>query len=219
MDMLCDIKKDKRFPLIIVFGGLYGNIGHNIYEFKSFLQSNFDIHFIFVKDRSQSWYTNGVYGVGNNIDEVVRHLSNKIKKIKYTKIITTGMSMGGYASLLFGKLLNAENIISFSPQIFIDDKSRKKYKDFRYNKEISKIINLKKKKYKNLLLEDFSSVKSNILLVVPENTKIDILHVNLFNKKNKSSRILVIKNQTHTSLMKYLRDNDNYLYRIFKKSI
>ena len=143
MDLLLDIKKNKKLPLIIVFGSIYGDISQNVYEFKSFLQSHFQMHFIFVKDRTKSWYSNGVYEIGNNVDEVVTYLSKKIKTIQYTKIITTGMSMGGYASLLFGKLLHVDHIISFAPQIFIDNRSRKKYKDFSYEYQISKIKNKK----------------------------------------------------------------------------
>lgn len=220
LDLLCDIKQNENLPLIIVFGGLYGGIGENVYEFKSFLQSHFKFHFIFIKDRYKAWYANGVYGVGKDIDSVCKYLSNKIKKIKYTKLITTGMSMGGYASLIFGKLLKADHIISFAPQIFIDNKSRQKYKDFNYNNEILKITNFKNKKYKNLLLEDFSFI-NKILLIVPGETEIDILHAKLFDdiNKNKNSKLLIIKNQTHESLMKYLRDNNDYLYKIFKTFI
>lgn len=214
MDIFLDIKKKEKLPLLIIFGGFFGNIGVNIYEFKTFLTSNFNIHLIFVKDRYQSWYTNGIYGLSNSIDETVIKLKNIIKKINYNLLITTGMSMGGYASLLFGNLLQADKIISFSPQVFIDKKTRNKYNDQRWKNEILKIQN--KNKYKNLKNMKFSHIKK-ILFIISKKDKLDVLHSKYFLKYNKNIKIKYFLKE-HDSLMKYLRNN-NILYKIFYSEI
>jgi esterase/lipase len=48
------------------------------------------------------------------------YLEGIIKINKYDNICFIGNSMGGYAAILFGTLLNIDNIISFAPQTFID---------------------------------------------------------------------------------------------------
>ena len=48
-------------PLIITFGGIAGGIYQPIFEFKTFLQSKIDCHFIFFKDSHHMWYHKGIY--------------------------------------------------------------------------------------------------------------------------------------------------------------
>ena len=99
----------KRFlcllPLIIAFGGMVGGLSEPVYEFKKYLTTHFNCHFIFIKDRYQCWYFKGIYGLGHNFTKSVKRLKKLISKIKYSKIITLGTSAGGYAAILFGILL------------------------------------------------------------------------------------------------------------------
>lgn len=80
---------------------------------------------IFVRDIQQKWYHNGINESLDSIDKVLEFLKEETKG---TKIITLGSSAGGYAATLFGILLNAECIFSFSGAY-----SLLKYRDDEYS--------------------------------------------------------------------------------------
>lgn len=72
---------------------------------------------VLMRDRHLAWYQCGVEGVGD-IDAVATRVARL--KLKYPRVITTGISMGGYAALLFGLLGGADEIVAMSPQTCID---------------------------------------------------------------------------------------------------
>lgn len=124
-DIEIDVSIDAHVPLIIAFSGrgdYYG--GSPQYEFKNFLKKHFKCNCIFVKDRFKNWYANGIYGMGLNIDDSICYLRRILFYIKYSKIITIGHSAGGYASIVFGNLLNVDGILSICPQTNVPTNSK-----------------------------------------------------------------------------------------------
>lgn len=170
------IKDDNKKPLFIIFGGLMGEIWWNMFEFKNFLSNNIDAHFLFIKDFKQVWYQYGNDELNaNTVDDLVIAIQELIRDINYSKIITLGTSMGGFGALLFGSLLQAESIIAFSPQTFIDRPNRQKYSDFRFLKHIRPLNdNHPDKKYFDLINLDFSN--SRVDIIYGEDDKLDIIH-------------------------------------------
>ena len=128
MDM--DIKKKiigENKPIIIVFNS---NIfDSNNFEMEKSLKS-FEVNIIFLRDRYLSWYTKGVFGFSRSLEETKNKLEEEIREIKPNKIITIGLSSGGFAALYFGNLLKVNHIIASSPQIIINNYTIKYY----YNK-------------------------------------------------------------------------------------
>lgn len=143
MDIEVDIQTSEKVPLICSFGGLRGALCEPVYEFKNFLFRHFDCNFIFVKDAHQCWYHAGVRGLGKDIQTTADGLQRKIDKIPHSKLITLGTSAGGYAAILFGHLLKADTIYAFSPQTFLDQANRQRYRDRRYQGELSKLYRCK----------------------------------------------------------------------------
>lgn len=133
---LVDHDKNKK-PIIIAFGGIAGQIHQPLFEFKRFMQSQLDCHFIYLKDMKQSWYQKGVVGLGEDIPQVAQKLRDILKDINHTKVITIGSSMGGYASLLFGHLIGADHMLAFGPQTFICEKLMEKHGDHRLDAPLS----------------------------------------------------------------------------------
>ena len=84
---------------------------------------NFDI--LGVRDLTYSWYISEINLYLSQINEIIK---------KYDNIIFIGISSGGFASLLYGKILNVNKIISFSPQTNISKSFLYKIKDNRFNK-------------------------------------------------------------------------------------
>jgi hypothetical protein len=127
-------------PVIIAFSGLNSRFaGISIFEFKTFLYKYFDCNFIFCKDSNKKWYFKGLAGYSSGINDTVRKLKSFIQEHHFTKVITLGNSCGGFAALLFGNLLAADDIIAFSPQTFIDDKNKKISGDARWASEMSDV--------------------------------------------------------------------------------
>jgi len=131
-------KTNSKF-LFIVFGGAANKVaGERPLVFINYLK-NAGCDVIFLRDFEKSWYHLGVNTVGNNIDEVAEFLKKTTNE--YETVITWGNSMGGFASILFGSLINADMSFSFVPQTFIDEKNRKIFGD-RDDKQKSKICSI-----------------------------------------------------------------------------
>ena len=116
--------------LIVSFAGNDTLInGIKRFEFLNFLEKNFnniDKHFYI--DHHFDSYHKGISGISNNIDQTIIYLKNEIKK--YKNVIFLGASSGGYASILFGSLLNINHVIAFIPQtIRLKQNIDEKYRD------------------------------------------------------------------------------------------
>ncbi|WP_449189765.1 hypothetical protein [Treponema lecithinolyticum] len=68
---------------------------------------------IFVRDIYKQWYFNGINTELNTIEKTAQQLKQETRGYQ---IITVGNSAGGFAAVIFGILLNAEKIFSFSGQ-------------------------------------------------------------------------------------------------------
>lgn len=90
------------------------------------------INKILVRDCSNTWYQRNIPGLGNSITDVTDHLRKIIAAIAPGRVITIGQSMGGYAAVMFGTLLNVDKIIAFGPLSFLNSKEALTYHDHRW---------------------------------------------------------------------------------------
>jgi len=60
------------------------------------------------------WYIGALPGIGDHINHTIEFLNNMFAQ--YKKIILTGYSSGGYASILFGSICNANLVIASAAQ-------------------------------------------------------------------------------------------------------
>ena len=60
------------------------------------------------------WYLGGLSGIGKTINHTIAFLKKEFSK--YNNVITAGSSAGGYASILFGSVCNANTVIATKPQ-------------------------------------------------------------------------------------------------------
>jgi len=107
-------------PLLIAFGGIAGSMGMPPFEFYNMARDQ-DVNKIYLRDLGQSWYHSGLMGISRNIDETASFLRGKIDESGAQKVVVFGNSMGGYAAILFGTLINADVVHAFSPQTIISD--------------------------------------------------------------------------------------------------
>lgn len=128
---IIDMPSNKKIAIIYFSsGGLYkwGDIEsfsekiikNNRYEWQRNMLKTPAKH-IFVRDIYMQWYLNGINQEINTIDKLLEWLKQETKGYK---VITIGLSSGGYIAMLSGHYLSAEYVISFSGQIDILDYQR-----------------------------------------------------------------------------------------------
>lgn len=87
---------------------------------------------ILVRDCSNSWYHREIPGLGRHVDEVANSLRRMVQAIGPSKVITIGQSMGGYAAIMFGALLQVDRVLAFGPLSFLCPKQAITYHDRRW---------------------------------------------------------------------------------------
>ncbi len=101
--------------LVIFFSATGVKAGEfNFWKFGHRLQC----HCIFLNNGEARWYQNGVPGLGSSVEETVETLKNWAASLNADEIYTVGSSMGGYAAILYGCLLDAR-ILSFSAETIL----------------------------------------------------------------------------------------------------
>lgn len=138
------IKQKTKEVIIVTFSGRQQGLATlTLFEFTNFLDTTFPFYDkIYCKDEKVKWYNQGLTDLTSNVDETVDFLRHKITGYKHAIFI--GASMGGYAALLFGSILNVDAIVAFRPQTYIS----KCIKDFdpKYE-DVTSFINSKTKYY------------------------------------------------------------------------
>lgn len=107
---------------------------------------------IFVNCRDSAWYQQGVEGISSSIDETVSVLAELLKEINPARVFTTGMSMGGYAALLFGLKLNCDAVLAFTAEVAI---GQEHLRSFTLNK--CKVYDHKYRSLANLVWQNTST--------------------------------------------------------------
>lgn len=168
-----------------------GVIGDGIvrYPFEGSLQ-NFQHTKIFLCDPNDRWYYDGIPSFSTSLEETVLNVKLIVDMLNPKKIIAIGPSMGGYLSLILGYRLEFDTVITFSPQAFIDDISRRSIGDSRWSDTINQ-INLSPQ-YHNIINVPkeacFSLEKGKKLpscyIYYPEIDEIDKEHANSLSKFN-----------------------------------
>jgi hypothetical protein len=137
-----NIKIDKKYfrfeegfntdILVICFSGARrrGLDDNEYFEWTRFFEkNNYKCHLMFLSDYHyddiSSWYTRFPPYQGEKKYVGVKGFETFFKDIKkkynVKKIILLGFSIGGYASLLYGNLINANVVLSFVPQTLLYD--------------------------------------------------------------------------------------------------
>ena len=103
----------------------------------SFLRAVGELHAsaVFVRDPHRAWYHHGVPGLGGSIDAVAARLRRLADAANARRVITLGTSVGGYAAILFGRLIDADLAIAFAPPTFLGASMRFRTRNGRYLRE------------------------------------------------------------------------------------
>ena len=143
-----DLSPSSR-SILIAFGGIYGALGIAPFEFFN-LTKNYEVNRIYIRDLYQSWYHKGLPGLAKDIQDIALFLKYAVEKTKVERVVLVGNSMGGYAAILFGALIDANEVHAFSPQTFIDKMNREFYRDNRWENQLNKVYLFTESKFYDL---------------------------------------------------------------------
>lgn len=125
--------------LLIAFGGLASRLdGIPPFEFLSALSGQ-SARRVFVRDLNQSWYQEGVRGISTTLDATTDALRDLVAESGADRIVTLGVSAGGFAAIYFGCRLGADFVLAFGPQTFTSTRLRRWHRDRRWTTEIARI--------------------------------------------------------------------------------
>lgn len=198
---------EKGNDLYIFFGGIAAGIAMPPFEFYN-AAGILEQHKIFIRDFHQNWYQNGLSGISENITTTTEFINKKINEIKPKKLYFVGNSMGGFAAILFAKLIGRGEVIAFAPQTFISPLERIRSNDYRWFKQVisTYFTTFSKTTYlnlRNLLLTKGGDNKISIF--VSNDHRLDYQHA-LYLKGIVGVNIYEFSGSGH-GIVKYLRDN------------
>lgn len=138
---------DRHDVVLVAFGGLvawdlcgYGTdpsgADRPVAPFEFFnLVAGAPVGKVFVRDLDQAFYQQGVRGLGGSVAETCENLGRLIEG--RARRVFVGQSAGGFGALLFGSMLEADEILVFAPQTFVNRWLRRRSGDDRWPEHIA----------------------------------------------------------------------------------
>jgi hypothetical protein len=125
--------------LLVAFGGIAHRLAMPPFEFFR-LASALEVNKVFLRDLDESWYHCGVRGMSTDVDSTAEALQRIVRETGAERVVFTGNSAGGYASLLFGALSPTPvTVHAFSAQTFLGRRTRLLAFDRRWEKQIRRV--------------------------------------------------------------------------------
>ncbi|MBG6221455.1 MULTISPECIES: hypothetical protein [unclassified Janthinobacterium] len=123
-------------PLVIAFGFVSWTT-RPAFDFYGRLRkleqaSGQPLNKILVRDSGNAWYHRRIAGLGSHVDETAQALRELVRRIAPSQVATIGQSMGAYAAVMFGLLLEAQQIVAFGPLSFLDVQQARLYHELRW---------------------------------------------------------------------------------------
>ncbi|NRR32495.1 hypothetical protein HSX11_20205 [Oxalobacteraceae bacterium] len=99
------------------------------------------INKILLRDSANAWYHRNIKDLGDHPDETAQSLRMLIEAIAPSQVITIGQSMGAYAAIMFGLLLDVDQVIAFGPLSFLDVRMARLYHERRWLAVMQELAN------------------------------------------------------------------------------
>lgn len=135
-DPIAESRHPGSDTILVAFGGLAGEMGVPPFEFFK-LASDLPVSKLFVRDLEKAWYHLGVPDHGKDIPAVAASLRELIGGAE--RVVMTGNSAGGYAAILFGMLLEVDQVLAFAPQTMISPEALARMGDRRWDYRIEEV--------------------------------------------------------------------------------
>lgn len=124
--------------MLVAFGGIAAGIGIPPFEFFRLI-GGLPVKKLFVRDLEQAWYHCGLPGISDDLHGIAEYLAKLIADEEPRRTVFVGNSMGGYAAIVFGAMLNATIVHAFAPQTLLTKAARLMCLDRRWRAQIRKL--------------------------------------------------------------------------------
>lgn len=114
------IRNEESTNLIFAFS----HVGYPVGKFamsNEINAKNVNASIVYINCHYNSWYQAGINGNSDTIDKTASLLSEIMHNLTPSRVLTVGMSMGGYAALLFGCLLKVDCILAVTPELILGE--------------------------------------------------------------------------------------------------
>lgn len=182
---LISVKNRSAERTVVCFSGPVA--GDRYHFYRSF--DDADVNVVFVKESVAGWFQYGLPGA-DGYKGLKDFLSSLISSIGGKELYCFGASMGGYAALLYGSLLNAKRVLTFGPRTYVHPTyitNSKLVERNGINEDIQKIFPL---------IKDYVSSGGEIINVCGSDEWLDLFHVARL-EKLASVRNLTVPNAGH----------------------
>lgn len=125
---------------LVAFGGIRGGMGIPPFEFFR-VTEGLDTRRIFARDLRQTWYLAGIEGLGATPHQAAEGLEAVLGDGR-GRVVTTGNSAGGFAAIVYGALVGADEVHAFSPQTVLTRAARAAWVDLRWLPEMRRLRRL-----------------------------------------------------------------------------
>jgi len=201
---------EKKHVLLLAFGGLANKIGFPMFEFNKITSGLKSINKIYLRDQNRLWFHRGLPDVGDDIESIATLLRQYTTHQSTHKVIVFGNSGGGYAALLFGHILQVDEVHAFAPKTYINPIKRLFQNDLPPGDQIQILLKLLfhgQREYFDLkkVFETSLNNKGEFHIYYPSGYKNDNLH---------ASRM---KNAPNVHLHPYKHHKHN-LIKVLKRS-
>ena len=122
---------DGAEALIFIFSGMPVTPDGQWSPFQ-FVRSTSDLPAdkVYLRDLKRAWYQLGIEPLTRAVDDTAALLCEYVVTRGARRVITFGSSSGGFAAILFGHLLGADEVHAIAPRTYVDIDNRLKYDDF-----------------------------------------------------------------------------------------
>ena len=132
---------------------------------------------LYLRDPDKAWFLRGLRGVTRNVDETVAFLLAEAASVGARRIVLTGYSLGGFAALLHGALLGADEVHAISPQTFISFWRRWRAGDHRWRRYVLPLHFGNTRRYHDLRpYLARSSVRTKLHVYFARDSRLDARH-------------------------------------------
>ncbi|KHJ49874.1 hypothetical protein PZ78_15970 [Vreelandella venusta] len=124
--------------VVFIFSGVARRLAIPLTLLDKFL-AGYGIALVHLVDKEDSYYLNGISGLGGNFESSVARLREIAKRYGATRIITMGHSAGGTAALHYGVALDACYILAYTPVCNVGLDFFDYHADYRNRPQIRKV--------------------------------------------------------------------------------
>jgi len=163
--------------LFIVFSGLRRSPGEKPGFSFIHITGELPAKKLFVRDLTKAWYLRGLPGITRGVEDTAGFFRDEIKSTGAERVVMAGYSLGGFAAMLYGTLINANEVQAFSPQTFVSLRQRIRHGDHRWNRYALKLPLSTPMRFRDLrstLMKSRATTQHHVHFA--QDSRLDILH-------------------------------------------